>query len=310
VSGWGPGRQASPDGAAVVPVDIHPRSDWAGGLAPTGPLEQEAPGDVRFLLVHHSVNANTYAAADVPGLLRGIYGAHTAPEKGWPDVAYNFFVDQHGGVWEGRDGSRDAPVKADATGGSQGFALLCCFLGDHRTEPPSPAAEDAMVGLLAHLASRYGIDVLPGATATFTSRGSNKHPEGATVTTPTIAGHRDMSATECPGDAGYALVTGRLRRDVETRMRAAAPATTTAPSSTAPPATAPAPTTAAPTSAAPRTSTSAPVTGGPAGTTTGAPVPGDDAASDLSAWPALGAGGLVVAAAAGALLGLRRRRST
>lgn len=124
-------------------------------------------------------------------------------------MAYNFFVDRFGGLWEGRQGSLTQPVKGDATGGSQGYALLCCFIGDHRVEPPPRPAEEAMVILLTWLADQYGIDTSPGATATFVSRGSSRWPVGASVTTRTIAGHRDMSLTECPGDAGYELV-GRL----------------------------------------------------------------------------------------------------
>ena len=187
--------------AALEGVDVRPRSTWGGDLLPKGPLYQEAPGDVRFLLVHHTASSNAYTETDVPGLLRGIYGYHTSSTKGWPDIAYNFLVDRFGRVWEGRTGSLDGPVKGDATGGSQGFALLACFLGDHTSQAPSAAAQAAMGRLLGALAGRCGIDVSPGATATFTSRGSSRYPTGTVVTTSTVSGHRDMSFTMCPGDA-------------------------------------------------------------------------------------------------------------
>lgn len=192
--------------AAFPPPVIRPRAAWAGGLAPQGPLEVEAPGDTRFLIVHHTATASDYTDDAVPGILQSIYRYHTGP-KGWPDVAYNFFVDRSGGVWEGRSGSLEAPVKGSATGGSQGFAQLCTFIGDHTQEAPTPAAQKAMVGLLALLAGRYDIDPRPGAQASFVSRGSNRWPQGHSVTTPTIAGHRDMSLTTCPGDSAYAMVT-------------------------------------------------------------------------------------------------------
>jgi N-acetylmuramoyl-L-alanine amidase. len=205
-------------GAAGAPApSIHPRADWGADLPPRGPLEAERPEDVRFLLVHHSVSANDYPADAVPDELRSFFRLHTAPEKGWPDIAYNFLVDRFGGIWEGRAGSIDAPVKGDATGGSQGFAILCCFIGDHRSAPPSPEAQASMVALLAWLAGRYGIDPRPGATTSFVSRGSNRWPTGSAVTTTTIAGHRDMSRTVCPGDAAYNLV----RNDLPTRVAAA-----------------------------------------------------------------------------------------
>lgn len=190
----------------LTAVDVRLRSKWASGLPVPGPLEVEAPGDVRFLLVHHSASPNGYGPGDVPGIIRGFHRFHTGPDKGWPDVAYNFFVDRYGVVWEGREGSLAGPVKPSATGGSQGFAQICCFIGDHTAEPPTPEAQGSMVALLAALAERYGLDPSPGVTTSFVSRGSNRWPAGAPVTTPTIAGHRDMSLTACPGDAAYPLV--------------------------------------------------------------------------------------------------------
>lgn len=267
-------------------LTVAPREWWADDLAPTGPMAIEAPGDVKFLLVHHTVNANDYPPAAVPGLLQGIYRAHTG-EKGWPDVAYNFFVDQHGGVWEGRAGSLTGPVKGDATGGSQGFAMLCSFVGDHRTVPPTPAAADSMVRLLAWQADTYGIDTTPGATTEFVSRGSNKHPAGATVTTTTIAGHRDMSSTECPGDAAYRLVL----EDFPPRVALLRVATTT-PTTTV---------TTAPTIPGSTASTVA-VSGEEAG------APGSSGGSTGVPWVAAGVGGACGLALLGGIIGLRSRR--
>jgi len=98
--------QAQP---ALEPPPIHPRDDWAQGLQPVGPLSVEAPEDVRFLLIHHSATPNGDLAEQIPARIRGFFNYHTN-EKGWPDVAYNFFVDPYGGLWEGRQGSLDAPV--------------------------------------------------------------------------------------------------------------------------------------------------------------------------------------------------------
>ena len=185
---------------------VIPRANWGGDLPPTGSLIPEAAGDVRFLLVHHSATPNGYTRDRAIDYLRSFYRYHTSPAKGWADIAYNFLVDAYGRIFEGRTGSIDAPIRGDATGGSQGFALLCCFIGDHTTEPPTPRAVEAMAALLAWLASEYGIDPSPGATAEFVSRGSNLHPPGSEVNTATITGHRRMSQTTCPGDAANAIV--------------------------------------------------------------------------------------------------------
>lgn len=213
-----------PDAAAAPAVPaIRSRAEWADGRAARGPLAAE--DDVRFLLVHHTVTANDYAAEAVPAELRKVYAFHTSAERGWPDIAYNFFVDRFGTLWEGRTGSLTGPVAADATGGSQGFAQLVCFLGDFTHAPPTPDAMDAAARLCAWLADRYAIDLT--APVTFTSRGSNRWKRGAEVTTDPIAGHRDMSLTACPGDALYPLVRTQLSPAALAFQRAAATPTPT-----------------------------------------------------------------------------------
>lgn len=212
---------------------IRPRSDWATDNPVRGELVDEE--DVRFLLVHHTQSPNGYAADKVPGQLRGFHRYHTGPDKKWADVAYNFFVDAQGTIWEGRQGSIERPVKGDATGGSQGHALLCCFVGDFTAEPPTEEAMTAMVALLAWLAHRQGLDL--AGPVTFVSEGSNRWRKGVEVTTEQVAGHRDMSLTECPGDALYPLVAGRLLPEARLLLHPPAPSPEPTPSA-APPETA------------------------------------------------------------------------
>jgi len=277
----------------LAELGIRPREDWADGLPPRGLLAQERPEDVRFLLVHHTASPNSYVEADVRGLIRGFYAAHTGPDKGWPDVAYNFFIDRFGTMWEARAGSLVGPVMPDATGGSQGFAQLCCFIGDHQTEAPTEAARSSAIAILAALADTYAIDTTPGATTTFVSRGSNRWPAGSPVIATTIAGHRDMSQSVCPGDAAYDLVQNVFPADV-TALRAsrAAPAPTAAPGTAA-------------TSDAPSAGTSAATD--PAA---GSSAAGGGSDSEMAPLIAGVTGGLVGAGAAGlAAVALKRRRA-
>ena len=203
---------------------ILPRDVWGADLPPTGPMKREAPGDVRFLLVHHSASPNDYSAEQSIRYLRSFYHYHTSAAKGWPDIAYNFLVDEHGQIFEGRQGSIEWPVRGDATGGSQGFALLTCFIGNHQDVAPTEGARSAMVALLAWLADAYDIDPRPGSTAEFVSRGSNLHPEGRVVVTPTITGHRTMSRTTCPGDRVFDLVQNSFPHEVTAALSGVAPA--------------------------------------------------------------------------------------
>jgi hypothetical protein len=204
---------ASPTGAATTSVDaavpavevlpglsIFPRDAWGADLPPKGPILPETP---KFLLLHHTASSNAYVSAR--RTLRTTYQWHTSndPTKGWPDVAYEFFVGKEGDVWEGRQGALAGPVRGDATGGSQGFAQLVCLMGTFTSVQPTAAAQASLVKLLAWLADRMRIDTTPGASTTFTSRGSQLWPAGSTVTTRTIAGHREMSDTTCPGDAFF-----------------------------------------------------------------------------------------------------------
>lgn len=231
-------------------LTIQPRETWAGdSRPPTGELGGE---EVRFLLVHHTATPN---GSDPIGTMRGVYNFHTSAEKGWPDVAYNFFIDQDGVVYEARTGSLSGAVEASATGGNQGFAQLVCLLGDFTAQNPTDAALRSLTATLAWLADRYGLDTSEAATATFISRGSNRWPQGSEVTTSIIAGHRDMSQTACPGDTFYPYLVANVRADVHELRTGQAPAS---PSSSAPPDTVTEPAATAEAAPAPESSTTAP----------------------------------------------------
>jgi hypothetical protein len=178
-----------------------------------------------------------------------------------------------------------------------------CFIGDFTGEAPTAAALAAGTRTLAWRAQRYGVSTAPGATVNFTSRGSNRWPAGAAVTTATIAGHRDMSTTACPGNAFYPYVRNQLQRDVQAARGGSlsAPATaapaTTAPATTAPPSTAPATTAPPSTPEPPTTSASTTNASTTSASTTAAPVSSTLAATTVPP-PATSAGGEELLAAA------------
>jgi hypothetical protein len=276
------------------------RAEWGGDLRPKGPIPTE---EVRYLLVHHTAEPGSdYEAHEVVGMLRSIYGFHTGSSKGWPDVAYNFFVDKFGTIYEGRTGSVDGPLRGSATGGNQGYSQLCCFIGDFTAAPPPAPALASMYSLLAWLADRYDVDTAPGATVTFTSLGSNKWPAGAVVNAATISAHRDMSQTTCPGEACYALVRSVFPQEVSARRGTPLAPTTTA-------STAPAVTEPGPSSTAAEPATSAPTTTEPAATLGGEDVASSSTGRDAGTnWPLVGGVAVIGAAAAGGIVALARRR--
>ena len=289
----------------LLKPEIKPRDEWAGDLPVTGEILPE--DDVRFLLVHHTASTNSYGPDDVADQIRDFYTFHTGQEKGWPDVAYNFFVDRFGGIWEARAGSVDGAVRGDATGGSQGHALLCSLIGDHSTVEVTAEAKAAMANLLAWLSARYEVDTTPGTTIGFTSRGSNRWPAGTEVTARTISGHRDMSNTTCPGDFAYdwiggelpTVVTGTVATAVSNVAEAALAATST---------TAAASTTTAPTVAVSTTTSGVDRSTGEEALTTGQPADDGLLSGRL---PAIAGGAAAIGAAAiGGLVRLRNRTNS
>lgn len=290
---------------ATTPPPIVRRAEWGGDLHPKGTLPAE---EVKYLLVHHTAEpGSNYQPDDVVRLLRGIYAFHTGASKGWPDVAYNFFIDKFGRIYEGRTGSVDGPVRGSATGGNQGYSQLCCFLGDFNASPPPAPALGSMYSLLAWLGDRYGVDTSPGARVTFTSLGSNKWPAGATVDAATISAHRDMSETTCPGDACYALVRSTFPVQVSA-LRAQNPTPTAAPTTTVTqPTELVSPATSVPEPAAPAATTSTNPDKGSAGFGSGSTSTTSDGRNGAR-WPLLAAVG--VAAAGVGAVAVARRRST
>lgn len=197
---------------AAPGLRIHRRPEWAGGLKPRGKLKPEP--DARFLLVHHTAGSYGYSRSQVPSVIRSVCQYQMAA-KGWADTCYNFFVDKYGGVWEGRQGSIEGPVMADATGGSQGFAQLVCLLGNFERDVPTEAMVQSLSRVLGWLGHRDDIDLNQRNRVRFVSRGSNKWRKGTKVSARPISGHRDMSYTACPGRNVYPL----LAREVPTKAR-------------------------------------------------------------------------------------------
>ena len=224
--GRSPDRRSRPAVASEVApgLEILPRTAWAGNG--NLPVRAMPPEEVRFMLVHHTASSNNYQPDGVASILLGAYRFHVSAEKGFADISYNFLIDRFGRVWEGRAGSVDGPVTVDATGGSQGFAQLVCLIGDFTSELPTPEAFDALTRTLAWMADRYGVDTTPGATVEFVSRGSNRWSAGENVVGSTISGHRDMSATACPGDLFYPTVHNDIQQIVTTFRGTNVPAVT------------------------------------------------------------------------------------
>ncbi|MEE3062876.1 MAG: N-acetylmuramoyl-L-alanine amidase [Actinomycetota bacterium] len=124
---------------------------------------------------------------NAPGRLRRDQRYHQ--DKGWVDIAYHVGVDRDGNIYELRTPqiAGDTATDYDTTGH---FLVLC--EGDFDKEVVSEAQLHA-----AALAFAW-------ATQTF-------H-----ITSSTLAGHRDLAQTSCPGADLYAhLSSGDLKRRID-----------------------------------------------------------------------------------------------
>ena len=147
-------------------------------------------GDVHAGFVHHTVNANDYTRAEVPGLLRSIYAYHVK-SRGWSDIGYNYLIDRFGRIWEGRYGGIDRSVVGAHTKGFNDDAFAASAIGNYETAHPSAALLQAYGALFAWKLSLHGVDA--SSTRQYvTSRWFQA-----------INGHRDAAATACPGQFLY-----------------------------------------------------------------------------------------------------------
>jgi uncharacterized protein with LGFP repeats len=172
----------------------------------------------RKLIVHHTVTENN--DPDPAATVRAIYFHHVV-NRDFCDIAYNFLVASNGQIFKGRySGPQDTKNQDTLTGenanglgvtgghtagwnsGTMGIAIL----GNYVSTPIPGPARQALVQHLAWEAERHGLD--PVATSTFTNPAG-----GGTKTAPNISGHRDWTATECPGETLYRVLP-EIRQEV------------------------------------------------------------------------------------------------
>lgn len=305
--GLRPSAVALPEPVVVAPdLEVYPRQAWAG--TDHEPVNELFPESVYYLLVHHTETTNEYDEAEVLDELVSLYDQQTG--NGWADINYNFYIDRFGRVFEGRAGSIKGPVANDEVGGNIGSGQSICLIGDFTDQEPSTEATDTLIKLSAMLAERHKLEVGAGQTASITSRGSDRYPEGEQVTVATIAAHSDIADSDCPGAAFYPYVSERLPDAVAAYLSTSTTPTTQPEPTTEPteaPTTTTADTAAPPSTTVPDGSTnSTPTTQRPtSGVTVGQG--GDTAFGALLSGAGGGAG--VVAITSAIVWVIRRRRS-
>ncbi len=171
--------------------------------------------DVTFkgAVVHHTQGGNDYTKAQVPGILRGIYNYH-ANSLGWRDIGYQILVDKYGGVWEGRYGGLTGRARGAQAKGANSDTFGISIMGDFRQTVPPTVALDALNKTTAWKLQLHGIKSISGK---ITVPGYyNDYPK-----VDVVSAHRDIGATDCPGDAFYARMNS-VRSGVASYLAASA----------------------------------------------------------------------------------------
>ncbi len=166
--------------------------------------------NLRLVVLHHtgSGESDSYAAKDVPAMLRAIQAYHM-DANGWMDVGYNFTVDRFGRVWEGREGGMDALTVGSHAYGMNTGSVGIDLLGDFTMYKPTKEAVAAAISLIAWKLFRHGAD--PARGGTMLPRAEDRFPAMVPVTLPRIVGHQDVNYTACPGHLENVLPDIRTR---------------------------------------------------------------------------------------------------
>lgn len=180
--------------AAVARPAINTRAQWGADESIMTWMPEVAR--VNGAVVHHTAGSNSYTAAQVPSIIRGIYTYH-AQSRGWGDIGYNFLVDKFGRIWEGRAGGVERAVVGAHAAGVNSHTFGLSLMGNYdQATVPAPAM-DAMSRLIAWKLSLHGVRA--NGTAAIDGR-----------TQPAVVGHRDVGQTSCPGANLYPRL-GELR---------------------------------------------------------------------------------------------------
>lgn len=172
--------------------------------------------NVTHLCVHHTASPSDYDAATISQAAGNVKAtqAYHMYTNGWCDIGYNYLISKQGWIFEGRAGGDDVKGAHDGKNcGSMGVASLGYFHTPHN-DAPTGSQLDAYAELFAWKADQKNID--PFGASFYAGLGATENH---------IYGHRDVSATACPGDLLYAQLAG-LRQDVANELASGGPGPT------------------------------------------------------------------------------------
>ncbi|MDX3494166.1 peptidoglycan recognition protein [Streptomyces turgidiscabies] len=200
------GPTAPPSTAVKPPITL--RAGWGADETMSPEAPEYLTGGIKAVVVHHTAETNDYTCDQSPAIIRGIYTYHVKT-NGWKDIGYNFLVDKCGTIFEGRKGGIDKPVFGAHAYGFNSQTTGISVLGNYNLVEPPTAVLTSVARLAAWKLGQYGVDPAGTTTLTAGAAGTSQYntrtwKTGDQLSFPTIHGHGDGYATECPGTKLYA----------------------------------------------------------------------------------------------------------
>ena len=195
---------SAPDLDWPVPP-IVTRSQWGANesLRTADPIFNSA---IRKLIVHHTGTPNDIT--DYAGLARGIYVNEL--NNGYIDIAYNWLIDPHGRIYEGR-WAQNYPAGLPHTGERNRLNVMGAhalhfntdtigigLMGDYSDISPTPAMVGALLTLMTWKCARWVSIPLPRLrTSTASTRRSRTSTTSAVTATPMRPRARATPSRRC-----------------------------------------------------------------------------------------------------------------
>ena len=192
--------------------EIIRRSSWClteACLNPTYTIDYIFP---THTLIHYGAAPDDYT--DGAAVVRSYWDYHVNT-LGWWDIGYNYLIDKHGNLFEGRH-NPELPlqdVRAAHAGASNVVSIGVNFLGntDALALNPSAVQLEKNIRLLTWWYDHNEFDPTTSASIIL------QDPAGELGDRFRISGHKDVGNTACPGEVLYAQLP-QMRQDVLRRL--------------------------------------------------------------------------------------------
>ena len=187
------------------------RSQW--GADETKVISPAKYAEINKFIIHHTASSELVQDSDGSGeyknMIKNIFLYHINGRE-WNDIGYNYLVDPNGNIYEGRNGGNGVVgVHAGSYNeGSIGISILGTYggnvNGEYLANPLTYKIIKSLEKLIGWVAANNGISL---------NKINGQNPKGENI--DGVIGHRDVSATNCPGDELYQKL-GSIQNDAIT----------------------------------------------------------------------------------------------